>query len=276
MEGAVRPSSEREPGLTLGKTTMKPGGREALLHVAGGLVLCVGVVASGVLDGVHAETGYEHYAEPTVPQLPALLAMPANCLVNIAYMLLGWYWLPSGDEQGPTRYLQEVFALMALTYGPVQWVRLWTQRHWAAVLDQWLTLPIFAWTVVWCHFLEHGWQTSAFLAIEVTSLASYALALLHSQGFELALAGHISLVVWRAQKVQRHLGNATSAWVMALGLLSCLGFATLKLWDQEVARWWPPFQRFTGHFWSKICDVLQFHCAFLFFTRLSKHQLKCL
>ncbi|XP_020648603.3 transmembrane protein 187 [Pogona vitticeps] len=274
MEAVERPLSERKSGQTLEKTAMKPGGREALLHVAGGLVFCVGVVVSGVLDGVHTEIGYEYYAEPTVPELPAILAMPANCLVNVAYILLGWYWLPSGDGDGPMHYLQEVFALMALMYGPVQWVRLWTQHHWAAILDQWLTLPIFAWAAVWCHFLEYGWQTRTFLAIEVTSLASYILALLHNQGFELALAGHIFVVVWRAQKVQRHLGNAMSAWIMILGMVSCLGFVTLKLLDQELARW-PPFHRFTGHFWSKICDVLQFQCAFLFFTRLRKYQLKC-
>ncbi|XP_042304347.1 transmembrane protein 187 [Sceloporus undulatus] len=244
--------------------------REPALQVAGGLVLCVGIVASGILDDVQTEIGYGYYAEPTMPQLPAILAMPANCLVNVAYVLLGWYWLPSCDKKGQTYYyFQEVFAVMALAYGPVQWVRLWTQHHWAAVLDQWLTLPIFAWVVVWCHFLEQGWKPTTFLAMEVASLTSYALALLYPQGFELALGGHIFIVVWRAWKVQRHLGNAASFQIMALGIASCLGFISLKLWDQDLAQW-ALFQRFTGHFWSKICDVLQFHCAFLFLTQLSR------
>ncbi|XP_053153876.1 transmembrane protein 187 [Hemicordylus capensis] len=258
---------------TLRGTAMESSHREPLLHVAGGLVLCVGVAALGVFDGIHTDVGYEHYAEPTVPGFPAVLAMPANCLVNLAYLLLGWYWLPSGGKKGQAHYLQEVFALMAVAYGPVQWVRLWTQCHRAAVLDQWLTLPIFAWAAIWCYFLEHGWQPGTFLAMEVTSLASYSLSLLHPQGFELALAGHIFTVFWRALKVQRLWGNTNSAWIMTLGIVSCLGFVSLKLWDQELAQW-TPFRRLTGHFWSKICDVLQFHSAFLFFTQLGRGQLK--
>uniref|UniRef100_A0ACB8EM56 Uncharacterized protein n=2 Tax=Sphaerodactylus townsendi TaxID=933632 RepID=A0ACB8EM56_9SAUR len=158
---------------------------------------------------------------------------------------------------------------MALAYGPVQWVRLWTQSHRAAVLDQWATLLIFAWAAVWCHFLEHGWQPNTFFAMETVSLASYGLAVLHPQGFELALGAHIVIVVWKVLQVQHHLGDATSMGIVVLGMISCLGFVCLKLWDHELAHW-TPFSRLTGHFWSKICDVLQFHCAFLFCSRLSK------
>ncbi|XP_003216950.1 transmembrane protein 187 [Anolis carolinensis] len=247
--------------------------RNPVLQVSGSLVLCMGIVASGILDGVQIETGFEHYAEPTLSQLPAILSMPANCLVSVAYVLLGWYWLPSGGKKSPTFYFQEVFALMALVYGPVQWIRLWTQHRWAAILDQWLTLPIFAWVMVWCHFLEHGWKPITFLAMEMTSLMSYSLALLHLQGFELALGGHIFIVVWKAWKMQRHFGNEMSFRILVLGKLSCLGFVCLKLWDQELVQW-ALFRRLTGHFWSKICDVLQFHCAFLFLTQLSRRQLR--
>ncbi|KAL8164374.1 UNVERIFIED_CONTAM: hypothetical protein K2H54_050021 [Gekko kuhli] len=108
--------------------------------------------------------------------------------------------------------------------------------------------------------------------MEAASLASYGLALLHPQGFELALGGHILTVLWKVFRAQRHLGDATSAGIVALGLASCLGFVCLKLWDQELAQW-ALFRRLTGHFWSKICDVLQFHCAFLFCVRLgSPHR----
>ncbi|XP_060108697.1 transmembrane protein 187 [Heteronotia binoei] len=247
---------------------MKLEDRAPVWHVAAGLAVCSAAVASGAFDCVHTEVGYEYYAEPTVPGLPAVVAMPANCLVNVAYVLLGWRWLSSsGGRRGRARYFQEVFALMALFYGPLQWLRLWIQSHRAAVLDQWLTLPIFTWAAVWCHFLEHGWQPGTFLAMEAASLASYGMALLHPQGFELALAGHIVVVLWKVFRAQRLLGDATSAGVMALGIASCLGFVGLKLWDQELARW-ALFRRLTGHFWSKICDVLQFHCAFLFCVKL--------
>lgn len=276
MKKGVHGSSvavQKDPYEALARTAMKPGSRESLVHVAGGLILCVGAVASGIFDGVHVDVGYEHYAEPTVPGFPAALAMPANCLVNLAYVLLGWYWLPSGGKRGQADYFQEVFALMALAYGPIQWGRLWTQHRWAAVLDQWVTLPIFVWAAVWCTYLEHGWLPGTFLAMEATSLASYLLAMLHPQGFELALVGHIAIVIWKAVKIQMRLGNSTTAWIMALGIVSCLGFVSLKLWDQELAQWML-FRRFTGHFWSKICDVLQFHCTFLFLTQLGRQQLK--
>ncbi|XP_077185821.1 transmembrane protein 187 [Paroedura picta] len=239
-------------------------------HVVLGLAVCIAAVASGAFDGVHTDVGYEHYAEPTVPGWPVPVAMPANSLVNVGYVLLGWHWhcrSPSGSRRGRARYLQETFALMALLYGPVQWLRLGTQSHRAAVLDQWLTLLIFAWAAVWCHFLERGWRPGTFLAMEAASLASYGLALLHPQGFELALGGHILVVLWKVFRAQRRQGDATSAGIVGLGVASCLGFVCLKLWDQELARW-APFRRLSGHFWSKICDILQFHCAFLFCVRL--------
>ncbi|XP_063150330.1 transmembrane protein 187 [Candoia aspera] len=256
---------------TLKKTAMKSEDKP-FLHVTGGLLLCLLAVASGMFECVHTDIGYEHYAEPTVAGMPAFLAMPANCLINLAYILLGWYWWPPGEKNRQTCYFQEVFALMALAYGPTQWVRLWTQHHWAAVLDQWLTLPIFAWVIVWCLFLEYGWKPYVFLVTEAASLTSYVLALLHPQGFELALGGHIFVVFWRVLKVQRHLGNARSTWIIVLGMISCLGFISLKVWDRELAQW-ALFSQLTGHFWSKICDVLQFHCAFLFLTLLSGHRL---
>ncbi|ETE67405.1 Transmembrane protein, partial [Ophiophagus hannah] len=125
-------SVQRVRHKTLKKTAMKSEDNKPFLHVTGGLLLCILAVASGIFDGAHTDTGYEHYAEPMVPGMPAFLAMPANCLINLAYILLGWYWWPSGDK-GRQTYFQEVFALMALLYGPTQWVRLWTQHHWAAV-----------------------------------------------------------------------------------------------------------------------------------------------
>lgn len=256
---------------TLKMTAMKSEDNKPFLHATGGLLLCILAVALGIFDGAHTDTGYEHYAEPTVPGMPAFLAMPANCLINLAYILLGWYWWPPGDKTRQN-YFQEVFALMALLYGPTQWVRLWTQHHWAAVLDQLLTLPIFAWVIVWCLFLENGWEPYVFLAIEVTSLTSYVLAVLHPQGFELALSGHIIVVFWRVLKVQRHFGNASSIWIIVLGTMCCFGFVNLKVWDRELAQW-AFFSRLTGHFWSKVCDVLQFHCAFLFLTLMSRHRL---
>ncbi|KAF3812439.1 hypothetical protein GH733_019575 [Mirounga leonina] len=80
------------------------------------------------------------------------------------------------------RYLKDVFAGMALVYGLVRWLRIATQ-----LLDQWLTLPIFAWLVAWRLSLDG-----------CLSLGSYGLALLHPCGFEVALGAHIAAAVGQA------------------------------------------------------------------------------
>ncbi|KAM9180667.1 transmembrane protein 187 [Dugong dugon] len=257
---------------------MKPGSRQALFHVAMAGCFCVATVYTGVFEDVFIQVGYEHYAEAPVASLPAFLTMPFNSLINLAYMFLGWYWLHRDGgtlgrsaEAPRARYLKDVFAAMALLYGPVQWLWSGTQAHPAAVLDQWLTLPIFAWPVAWCFCLDKGWRPWLFLSIECLSLASYCLALLHPCGFEVALGMHILTAVGQALRAQAQAGGTTSGTYLALGVLSCLGFVVLKLWDHQLAQW-HPFQQLTGHFWSKVCDVLQFHFAFLFLTNLNSHQ----
>lgn len=257
---------------------MKAASGRALLHVALASCLCVAAVRSGLFDSVFVQVGREHYAEAPLAGLPAFLAMPFNSLVNLAYVLLGAYWLQSEASApgGPAevqraRYLKDVFAGMALVYGPVQWLRIATQTRAAAVLDQWLTLPIFAWPVAWCLCLDWGWKPWLLLAVEGLSLSSYGLALLHPCGFELALGVHMATAVGQALRTQGRRGGTSSAKYLALGVLSCVGFVVLKLCDHQLARW-PLFQRLTGHFWSKVCDVLQFHFAFLFLTHLNTCQ----
>lgn len=256
---------------------MQPESARALLHVAAATCFCAAAIRAGLAQRASVQLGYEHYAEAPVAGLPACLAMPFNSLVNAAYTLLGLYWLrrdagaPAGSGHGHRRrlrYLKDVFAAMALLYGPVQWLRVATQARPAALLDQWVTLPIFAWPVVWCLYLDWGWRPGWFLAVEGLALASYGLALLHPCGFEVALGAHIAAAVGQALRARGRHGTASSGAYLALAMLSCLGFVGLKLYDHELARW-PVFQRLTGHFWSKVCDVLQFHFAFLFLTSLS-------
>ena len=253
---------------------MKPESGQALFHIALASCLCVATVHTGIFERVSVQVGYEHYAEVPVTSLPAFLAMPFNSRVNMAYIFLGVYWLrsqacaPGGlAERQRARYLKDVFVGMALVYGPVQWLRIGMQTRTTAVLDQWLTLPIFAWPVAWCLCLDRGWKPWLFLVVEGLSLCSYSLALLHPYGFELALGLHIAAAVGQALHTQGCHGNASSGRYLALGVLSCLGFVVLKLYDHELAQW-RLFQQLTGHFWSKVCDVLQFHFAFLFLTHL--------
>ncbi|XP_027701623.1 transmembrane protein 187 isoform X2 [Vombatus ursinus] len=257
---------------------MKQECYQALNHVLLTACLCIVTVSTGLFDDVFTEVGYEHYAEVPVQSFPTFLAMPFNSVINVGYLLLGCYWLlknkkviGNDEDVRQAHYLKDVFAGMALVYGPIQWVRIWTQTHHSAVLDQWFTLPIFAWSVVWCRYLEDGWQPWLFLSIECISLASYGLTLFHHLGFDIALACHILAAVWSAIHVHQEYGDPVSATYISLALISCLGFIVLKLGDHWLAQW-PLFKELTGHFWSKICDIMQFHFAFLFLTHFSSPQ----
>ncbi|XP_028669138.2 transmembrane protein 187 [Erpetoichthys calabaricus] len=245
---------------------------EAFLHVVAAAGICATVAVSGALDAVLVELGYEHYAEKPYHHLPAFIAMPFNSLVNLGYLVLGARWLLRTDL-GSTQaaYLKDVFAWMALVYGPVQWLRLATQARWAAVLDQWFTLPIFAWVPVWCDFIGHGWRPWYMIGVEVTSLGSFLLSLLHARGFEASLICHIAFAIAQGIRAQRLIGDSTSRRYLWLAMLSCAGFVFLKLLDHELANFWT-FRHLTGHFWSKVCDVLQFHFSFCFLTHLTRRR----
>ncbi|XP_073332609.1 transmembrane protein 187 [Pagrus major] len=249
--------------------------KSALLHVSVPFLLCVAFANTNLFDEVEVDLSYEHYAEKRVDYLPAFLAMPCNCVVNLGYVYMGLYWLlwhrgVRDTEQG--RYMRQVFAFMAVFYAPVQWTRLAVLRRAPAVLDQWFTLPIFAWVAVWIGFIERGpakWRALHAAALELVSVLSYGLALLHARGFEAALACHVALAAYKGVRVQRELGDGRTMRYLLLALLSCAGFVLLKLLDHWLARYWL-FQRLTGHFWSKVCDVLQFHFSFCFLSTLTQ------
>nr|XP_046265461.1 transmembrane protein 187 [Scatophagus argus] len=249
--------------------------KSALLHLSVPFVLCVALANTSLFDEVAVDLSYDHYAEQRVDDLPGFLAMPCNCLVNLAYICVGLYWLlwhRDATETERSRYMREVFALMAVFYAPVQWTRLAVLRRPPAVLDQWFTLPIFAWVPVWISYIERrpaNWRASHAAALELVSILSYSLALAHERGFEGALGCHVALALYKGVRVQREHGDGRTRGYLLLALLSCAGFVVLKLLDHWLARY-RLFQRLTGHFWSKVCDVLQFHFSFCFLTALTQ------
>ncbi|XP_062377330.1 transmembrane protein 187 [Sardina pilchardus] len=242
----------------------------AVCHVLIPFGLCVVLASSALFDNVLVDLSYDHYAEKRVEWLPAFLAMPFNCLVNVGYIIMGTFWLLKRMQPRDSKecYFKDVFALMAILYGPVQWIRLSSLSRTPAVLDQWFTLPIFAWVPIWGHFIEHGWCPRYVLFAESISILSYALALFHDLGFDAALVCHVSIAVFKGVRIQRSHGNATSLRYLVFAVLSCSGFVVLKLLDLSLAHHWL-FQNLTGHFWSKICDILQFHFSFCFLTCLN-------
>ncbi|XP_012712156.2 transmembrane protein 187 [Fundulus heteroclitus] len=248
--------------------------RSALLHVTVVFIFCVALSNTNMFSDVEVDLTYDHYAEKRDENMPAFLAMPFNCLVNLAYIFMGLYWLlwhRGVKETKQSCYMREVFALMAVFYAPVQWTRLATLGRAPAVLDQWFTLPIFAWVPVWIDFIESApgkWRASHAAILELCSVASYGLALAHERGFEVALGCHVALALYRGVRVQLRRGDSRTAGYLLLAALSCAGFVALKLLDHWLARHWI-FQRLTGHFWSKVCDVLQFHYSFCFLTALT-------
>lgn len=257
----------------------------AFCHVSLAFALIVALANTGLFERVAVDLSYEHYAEQRVASLPPFLAMPCNCLINVAYVILALYWLRwprAAGEAARSRYVRQVFALMALFYAPVQWTRLASLRRAPAVLDQWLTLPIFSWVPVWIHYVERlrspersGTRRRASFAgfaasLEAVSALSYGLALLHERGFEAALVCHVAVALHSAVRVQRAAGDGRTLRYLLLAALNCGGFVALKLLDHWLAdRFWF-FRRFTGHFWSKVCDVLQFHFSFRFLTTLTR------
>ncbi|XP_031151254.1 transmembrane protein 187 [Sander lucioperca] len=249
--------------------------KSALLHVLVPFVVCVALANTSLFDEVEVDLSSDHYAEKMVDSLPGFLAMPCNCLVNLAYIYMGLYWLlwhRGVQETYQSRYMREVFAFMAVLYGPVQWTRLALLRRAPAVLDQWFTLPIFAWVPVWISFIERvpeKWRAMHAAAHELLSILSYGLALAHERGFELALGCHVVIAMFKGVRVQLAHGDGRTRGYLLLAVLSCAGFVVLKLLDHWLARY-RLFQRLTGHFWSKVCDVLQFHFSFCFLTTLTQ------
>lgn len=245
--------------------------KSALLHVTVPFVVCVALANTSLFDDVQVDLKYDHYAEKTVDYLPGFLAMPFNCLVNVGYILMGLFWLLKYEDKRETedgRYMREVFAFMALFYGPVQWTRLAVLKRPPAVSDQWFTLPLFAWVPVWIDFIEQGPGKVHAVTLELCSILSYGLALKFDRGFEAALGCHVALAVYKGVQVQLRRGNHHTLRYLILAVLSCSGFVVLKLLDLWLAQFWV-FQRVTGHFWSKVCDVLQFHYSFCFLTTLT-------
>ncbi|XP_042341061.1 transmembrane protein 187 [Plectropomus leopardus] len=249
--------------------------KSALIHVSVSLVLCVAWANTSLFDEVSVDLSPDHYAEKVIEYLPCFLSMPCNCLVNLAYIYMGLHWLfwhGNGKETHEGRYMRQVFAFMAVFYGPVQWTRLALLSRAPAVLDQWLTLPIFAWVPVWISFIELGpakWRATHAAALELGSILSYGLALVHERGFEVALGCHVALAVYKGLRVQLAHGDGRTRGDLLLAVLCCAGFVVLKLLDHWLARYWF-FQRLTGHFWSKVCDVLQYHFSFCFLTALTQ------
>lgn len=165
------------------------------LYVFFPLASAFGIVwAFTIFERVDVELGLEYYAEKGDPS--TFLKMPANASVNLGYLLVGLYWLwkirKLEKKLKDQAFFYYLFSWMSVFYALVQFGRIVTQTRLFAVIDQWFTLPFFAWLVCWNEFVYRGqWNTGRYLFIMRISVLSYFAVLFHNQGFEAVLSLHI-------------------------------------------------------------------------------------
>ena len=229
-----------------------------------------------IFERAKVELGFEHYAEKADPS--TFLKMPANASINLGYFVVGlcWLWRVRKLKKNlkDQAFFYYMFSWMSVFYGFVQFGRIVTQTRLFAVMDQWCTLPFFAWIVCWNEFVYRSyWQTSRYLIIMRISVLSYFAVFFHDLAYEVVLGFHILAAVVYSLRTQCKSGLGTEkSWLsFTLALISCAGFVCLKLADHYLARY-SLFQIFTGHFWSKVCDIAQIHFAADFFINLGSKR----
>ena len=226
------------------------------------------IVFQGMFASVHVHLGSEYYAEVSSFRdfLPVWIKMPFNTLVNIGYIVVGAYWCAvtalANEEKllgDFDTYVFYLFNVMSGFYGGVQILRIVTQRHEFAVLDQWCTLPFFAMVLMWALDMVYGWKPLRSVSIILLSLVSYMLTLWSPVGFEIALAVHIVAAVLGAVISYRKYPSEDAQFYFVMAVMSCAGFVGLKMLDLELPKYNSIFQYISGHFLSKIADILQIH-----------------
>jgi len=59
--------------------------------------------------------------------------------------------------------------------------------------------------------------------------------------------------------------------MVGVALTCCVLFVSLKLYDHSLAEW-SVFRTLTGHFWSKVADILQMHFIMHFFVAAGSYE----
>ncbi|XP_041346679.1 transmembrane protein 187-like [Gigantopelta aegis] len=235
------------------------------------------IVFQGVFESAPVDIGSQHYAEVSTFRhiLPVWVRMPFNTIVNIGYIIVGAYWCAMTTLASETKllgdfdvYMFYLFNVMSGFYGGVQLLRILTQKHEFAVLDQWCTLPFFAMVLIWSLNLTYGWKPLRSVGLILLSLASYVFVLWSPIGFEIALAIHIVGAITGAVVCYRKYPNEDSQFYFVMAMLSCAGFVGLKVFDLELPKYANIFKYISGHFLSKIADILQIHFVDGYFQSL--------
>ena len=237
----------------------------------------------GYFDSVQTELGRKFYAERYSAKwrkiLPPWLNMPYNTFVNFGYVILGAFYcaktsvaLEREQIQTSDSYLFYSFNIMSTFYGAIQALRILTQFHRAAVMDQWYTLPFFMWVFIWSCHLDSGIGLKGMTFWTALSLLSYLLTLIHTHGFEIALAFHIAVAVYGAITIYKKFPIEEAQGPFVWALICCVGFVVLKLVDLELPKVNQIFEKISGHFLSKIADIFQIYFVNKYFEILTEHK----
>ena len=242
--------------------------------VFSGAISISSLVVLGYFDSSYVETGYGHYAE--IPYwLGKSVPMPLNTAINFGFITVGLYWINKVykaqfavplEMNFATKNFFYLFNWMAILYGPTQLMRIVTQKHFWAVLDQWFTLPFFALVLAW-HQNFINYKTGVGVVkpfhvalIELISCISYCLTWHSDIGFEIALAIHITLAMIQGVRTYKYCKSSSKAYnAFWLAILANCGFVVLKLADHHLPNIHPVFYYLSGHFLSKICDCMQIY-----------------
>lgn len=238
------------------------------------------VVNHGYLSSMKVELGSDHYAERVhismKKYLPKWIKMPFNTFVNIGYVIVGAAWCAitsvalSQDKLRKTdAEMFYVFNFASCCYGPIQALRVLTQIYKFGVLDQWYTTPFFIWVFLWGLHIVHGYSLVRIIMWMSLCIGSYCLTGDYIHGFEICLSVHIFLAVFGALYSWWRVPQARCAGAFVGAIVSCAGFVILKLADLELVKHHEIFKYFSGHFISKIFDIMQIHYVNKFFLAIT-------
>ena len=254
--------------------TLKQLFLSAAMYVLPSTLIMILLSWLNVFTNATVELGLNHYAENSLSFFPKFVPMPFNTIINFGYVLVGIYWIlfiSEGHKSGIVScndvFMFFMFNLMGVFYGFIQLYRILFQTRASAVLDQWYTLPffmfVFAWSRTFSSKLNKDINKLKYYIL--LSTLSYSLTFLSIIGFEITLGIHIVLAVGGAILLQKQYPSEEATKYFIFGILSCSGFVVLKLLDHILPSFHWIFSYVSGHFISKICDVLQLHFVNEFF-----------
>ena len=249
-----------------------------------GCVLLV-LAKHDLFQSAAVDTSLSHYAERAATwwPWPDIVPMPLNAVVNVGYVLVGFYWLRRLPQLGLSRAQQDLiypWIWLCTLYAPIQLLRVVTLSQYWAVLDQWFTLPMFAWaaagsyTFPWLLEDEQKAPTGVrlrWLAVTTSALA-YLVAPLHPLAYDLVLAIVIPTTVFLGVRTTMYCWTpeTTRALVAVIGWLSV--FIVPKVLDLHLAAIHPAFTLLSGHCISKVGDFMQIHYCCVYAERVIKQR----